>query len=66
MVRREKTPGEEDYEIVLLIDNHDPYGFHEHPKLPEKHEVRKSIHVWTWQDAWMEFEDRLEGILNET
>ncbi len=50
-VKREKTPGAEDFEVVILIDNH---------------ECRESIHVSNWQEAWHEFEKRIEGILNET
>lgn len=65
-VKRERTPGSEDFEAIILIDNHVPFGFHEHPKLPEKHEYRESIHVSNWQEAWHEFEKRIEGILNET
>lgn len=64
-IKREKTAGDEDFEAVVLIDNHEPFGFHEHPKLPEKHDFRRSIHVSTWQEAWREFEKRIEEILNE-
>jgi hypothetical protein len=65
-VKREKKPGVEDFEAVILIDNHEPFGFHEHPKLPAEHDYRKSIHISDWQDAWLEFEKRIEEILNET
>lgn len=38
--------------LIYLIDNHAPYGFHEHDKLPEKHESRIKIHVKSWKNAW--------------
>lgn len=65
-IKREGTPGAEDFEVVVLIDNHEPFGFHEHPKLPVKHSYRKSIHVSDWKSAWIEFEKRIEEILNES
>jgi hypothetical protein len=49
-------------ELVILIDNHEPDGFHEHPSLPEQ-EPRKGIHTDNWQDAWGVFEERMEELL---
>ena len=43
-------------QIIYLIDNHVPHGFHEHDKLPDNHESRISIHVNNWQDAWDKFQ----------
>jgi hypothetical protein len=65
-IKREKNPGTEEFELVLLIDNHAPFGFHEHPKLPDKHDYTRTIHISSWQDAWFEFEKRIEDVLNET
>lgn len=65
-VMREKNVGSEDYEIVYLIDNHEPYGFHEHPKLPEDHGVRKTVHASSWDEAWEIFDKKIEEILDET
>ena len=45
-------------QLIYLIDNHAPYGFHEHDKLPVKHESRKSIHTVSWQDAWNKFQEK--------
>lgn len=42
--------------LVYLIDNHAPYGFHEHDKLPANHDSRKKIHVKGWKDAWDKFQ----------
>lgn len=64
-IRREKRPGCEDFELVILIDNHAPFGFHEHPRLPNVHNYRRTIHTIRWQDAWLEFEKRLQEILDE-
>jgi hypothetical protein len=65
-VKREKTPGGEDFEAVILIDNHEPFGFHVHSRLPEQNDFRETIHVSSWQEAWIEFEEKIEEILNET
>ncbi len=65
-IKREKYPGTEDFELVLLIDNHAPFGFHEHPRLPVEHDFRRILHITTWQEAWNEFENRIEDVLNET
>jgi hypothetical protein len=44
--------------LIYLIDNHAPYGFHEHDELPENHESRVTIHVKSWQEAWDKFQAR--------
>ena len=43
-------------ELLYLIDNHAPYGFHEHDKLPSLHDSRINIHVKNWQEAWDKFQ----------
>ena len=50
---------EEDSEskLKLLIDNHEPFGFHEHTGLPAK-VPRESIHASSWQEAWNIFEKK--------
>ena len=42
--------------LVYLIDNHAPYGFHEHDELPVNHFSRALIHVKNWQEAWEKFQ----------
>lgn len=66
IVKRERTIGSDNFEAIVLIDNHEPFGFHQHSKLPEKHEYRQAIHALRWQDAWHEFEKLIEEILNES
>ena len=39
-------------ELAVLIDNHTPYGFHHHDKLPNDPDSRKSLHFDSWQEAW--------------
>lgn len=48
--------------LIYLIDNHAPYGFHEHDELPENHESRVTIHVKSWQEAWEKFQARCREI----
>lgn len=43
-------------ELLYLIDNHAPYGFQEHDKLPSLHDSRINIHVKNWQEAWDKFQ----------
>ncbi len=64
-VMREKNVGTEYFEIVYLIDNHEPYGFHEHPKLPADHDIRKMVHASSWYEAWEIFDKKIEEILDE-
>jgi hypothetical protein len=45
-------------QIIYLIDNHIPYGFHEHDRLPGNHESRSPIHVKSWQEAWVKFQEK--------
>lgn len=42
--------------MVLLIDNHMPFNYHEHDKLPEEHNSRKCLSVGNWQEAWAIFD----------
>ncbi|CBW26607.1 hypothetical protein BMS_1782 [Halobacteriovorax marinus SJ] len=49
--------------LVILIDNHKPFGFHEHDKLPEVHDSREEIHTDDWQGAWTIFEERIKELL---
>ena len=49
---------------MILIDNHEPFGFHEHDRLPEEHDSRKEICVDDWKDAWKEFEERMKELFS--
>lgn len=54
-----------DFEELLLIDNHEPYGFHFHDKLPQDHDSRIKIYAKNYQEAWDIFDLKLEDLLNE-
>ena len=54
-----KDTGEK--ELVVLIDNHEPFGFHEHLK-PLERELRKKLHISDWQQAWGEFQNKIKEI----
>lgn len=64
-VFREKAPGAEEFNIVLLVDNHAPFGFHYHDRLPTIQSVRKSLVATTWKEAWSEFQVLLKELLCE-
>jgi hypothetical protein len=43
-------------QLIYLIDNHQPFGFHEHHDLPFNHNARKLIPLVDWQLAWNHFQ----------
>ena len=47
-------------ELVVLIDNHKPIGYHEHDELPENHDSRREIHADNWQEAWDIFDTKIK------
>ena len=57
-----KLNDEDEKEFVILIDNHEPFGFHDHTGLPQR-EPRKKIYVNSWQEAWKVFERKLKEII---
>ena len=59
-----KINGNGERELVILIDNHEPFGFHEHDKLPETHDSREEIHADDWQRAWDIFEERMKELFS--
>ncbi len=50
-------------ELVVLIDNHKPLGFHSHDKLPENHDYREPLHLTDWNEAWSIFQAKCREIL---
>lgn len=46
--------------LVYLIDNHAPFGFHEHDELPYNRESRASLYVRNWQEAWNRFQEKFK------
>lgn len=54
---------ENETELVVLIDNHKPFGFHSHDKLPQNHDFREVLHVDNWREAWKIFQAKCQEIL---
>ena len=50
-------------ELVVLIDNHHPYGFHSHDKLPREHGHRVRLCLSDWRQAWEVFQEKCQEIL---
>jgi hypothetical protein len=51
--------------LMALVDNHKPFGFHYHDRLPDIHKSREAIHTDSWKDAWVKFQEICKEILNE-
>lgn len=48
----------------LLIDNHEPFGFHMHTHLPDDHTVREILPVDDYNDALQIFFKEVERIIS--
>ena len=57
------SDGVEENELVVLIDNHKPFDYHEHDKLPEEHNSRKRIGANNWQEAWQLFDLKVKEVI---
>lgn len=62
---REKHAGTQEFELVLLVDNHQPFGYHHHDSLPALHNSRKPISAKNWEQAWHIFKAKLKKVLYE-
>ena len=62
LIRLDVTEDNE-IELVVLIDNHRPFGFHSHDKLPQDHDFRCSLHIEDWREAWKIFQKKCQEIL---
>lgn len=51
--------------LRLLLDNHAPFGYHFHTKLPEDKNFRLSVNVKTYADAVKLFFKEAEKVKNE-
>lgn len=51
-------------ELVVLVDNHRPFGFHSHDELPENHDDRTELHIDNYKEAWTIFQGKCKEILN--
>ena len=47
----------------LLVDNHQPYGFHMHTKLPHDRDHREILTVKDYEEALAFFMDEVERII---
>ncbi len=54
---------ENESELVVLVDNHKPFGFHSHDALPENHGYRVQLHLDDWREAWKVFQVKCQEIL---
>lgn len=50
--------------IRLLVDNHEPFGFHIHTQLPEDKNVRIQLPVSNYSEALQLFRQEVERIIN--
>lgn len=50
----------------LLVDNHQPYGFHIHTGLPSNRSLRSQLENYDYKQAREEFWKRTWEIINET
>lgn len=48
----------------LLVDNHEPFGFHMHTRLPEDHSVREILPTTDYNEALQIFLKEVERIVN--
>lgn len=49
----------------LLVDNHSPFGFHIHTRLPHDKETRVMLNVKSYEEAFKEFKIIARRIINE-
>jgi hypothetical protein len=49
--------------IRLLVDNHEPFGFHIHTQLPEDRNVRIQLPVSDYREALKLFRQEVERII---
>ena len=64
-LKREVQARGDVFNLILLIDNHEPFGFHWHDKLPNIHDSRKKIWATNWMEAWDIFDKKLKELINE-
>lgn len=51
--------------LWVLLDNHEPYGYHVHTKLPEDKNFRSSVDVKNYMDAIELFFAEVKKVLDE-
>jgi hypothetical protein len=48
----------------LLVDNHEPFGFHMHTQLPEDHSIRENLPTADYNEALQIFFKEVERIVS--
>lgn len=48
----------------LLVDNHEPFGFHMHTQLPEDHSIREILPTTDYNEALQIFLKEMERIMS--
>ena len=48
----------------LLVDNHEPFGFHMHTRLPEDRSIREILPTTDYNEALQIFLKEVERIVN--
>lgn len=51
--------------LWVLLDNHDPYGYHLHAKLPQNKNFRVSVEIQGYEQAIELFFKEVERVINE-
>lgn len=52
-------------ELVILMDNHEPFGFHEHHKLPADKNKRRELGTKDWKEVRRIFQEKCKEKFNE-
>ena len=50
---------------ILIVDNHAPYGFHSHTRLPDCKQTREALAVSNYQEALEYFLQNIREIIRE-
>jgi len=53
----------EDRSLMLLMDNHEPFGFHMHTRLPHDPDHRIPVHVHDYREAIIYFKEEVRRLL---
>lgn len=49
----------------ILLDNHEPYGFHLHTRLPEDHDFRVSLNISDYEEAIQMFFKEVRKVVSD-
>lgn len=51
--------------LYVLLDNHEPFGFHLHSKLPGNKEFRITVEIKSYEDAIRKFFEEVRKVIHE-